>query len=308
MKHIKIKSSEVLHGGKTLDKEIKDINIRIGKIAPDGTKIATRESLGNVIIGDNINVNEKGVIDIPIAHPQDETYGLVTSEIYLDDWENYIQVAMSDDGKLGVPKASTDGKYGVVVANENISDWDAYVNAAVDNYGKLGVPKANPEKYGVVKINYNDFYLPYGILSLKRETYNVPTANGNLKYDFYCDKGKIIQQYVSVASIGTWAFEPNFDSQKQFICDIVKKLLQGAVITYIGQIKANDQSTIIHCVIGNLKLTYHYNKNNYSSINEVINNINVVNWNNTIINSGVAIDIEYNYNNASRTSTLWRVP
>ena len=159
MKHIKIKSSEVLHGGKTLDKEIKDINIRIGKIAPDGTKIATRESLGNVIIGDNINVNEKGVIDIPIAHPQDETYGLVTSEIYLDDWENYIQVAMSDDGKLGVPKALSGGEYGVVAANENISNWNSYVNVAIDNYGKLGVPKGNPEKYGVIKPNYNDFDL-----------------------------------------------------------------------------------------------------------------------------------------------------
>lgn len=308
MKHIKIKSSEVLHGGKTLDKEIKDINIKIGKIAPDGTKIATRESLGNVIIGDNINVNEKGTISIPIAHPQDETYGLVTSEIYLDNWENYIKVAMSDDGKLGVPKALSGGEYGVVAANENISNWNSYVNVAIDNYGKLGVPKGNPEKYGVIKPNYNDFDFPSGVLSLKHETLNVPTANGNLEYDLYCNKGKITQQYVSVASIGTWAFEPNFDSQKQFICNIVKKLLQGVVITYVGQIKESNQSTIIHCVIGNLKLTYHYNKNSYNSINEVINNINVSNWNNTIINSGISIDFDYKYNNASRTSTLWQTP
>ena len=135
----------------------------------------------------------------------------------------------------------------------------------------------------------------------------MPTANGNLEYDLYCNKGKITQQYVSVASIGTWAFEPNFDSQKQFICAIVKKLLQGVVITYVGQIKESDQSTIIHCVIGNLKLKYHYNKNSYNSINEVINNINVINWNNTIINSGVSIEFSYNYLDASRTSTLWQV-
>lgn len=57
MKGIKANSNEIRHKGKTLDKVL-------DKIKPDGSVIASKTQLGNVKIGDNINVDNDGTISV----------------------------------------------------------------------------------------------------------------------------------------------------------------------------------------------------------------------------------------------------
>lgn len=234
MKHIKIKSSEVLHGGKTLDKEIKDINIRIGKIAPDGTKIATKESLGNVIIGDNINVNEKGAISIPIAHPQDETYGLVTSKIYLDNWEDYIQVAMSDDGKLGVPKA-------------------------------------NSERFGVVMPDSEDFITDQGTLQLSYIDATIPTTNGNLIINAKGKQGTIIQDWeVEDLNDVYWQMQQGF---KDFLNQLAILLINGYNFKYVVRFHpSNGPAGYISGTIDYTFNFYFGDYDNFEDFKDAVNN------------------------------------
>ena len=234
MKHIKIKSSEVLHGGKTLDKEIKDINTRIGKIAPDGTKIATRESLGNVIIGDNINVNEKGAISIPIAHPQDQTYGLVTSEIYLDNWEDYIQVAMSDDGKLGVPKA-------------------------------------NSERFGVVMPDIEDFTTEQGTLQLSYIAATIPTTNGNLIINVKGKQGTIIQDW-EIEDLND-VYWPLQQDDKDFLNQFAQLLINGYNFKYVVRLHpSNGPASYINGTIDYTFNFYSDDYINFENFKDAVNN------------------------------------
>lgn len=195
MKHITIKSSEVLHGGKTLDKEIKDINDKIENISPDGSIIATKEKLGNVIVGDNINVDQKGVIS--------------------------------------VPRATVNGDIGVVTANEHIpdDDWDSYIDVCMDNYSNLGIPKASTERFGVVQPDSEDFTTEQGTLQLSYIAATIPTTNGNLIINTKGKQGTIIQDWeVEDLNDVHWQMQQGF---KDLLNQLAKLLINGYNFKYV---------------------------------------------------------------------------
>lgn len=108
--HIIAHSSEILSKGKTLDRELNEINNKVNNIKTDGTLVATDSKLGNVIVGSNINVNN-GTISVPIAN-QTAPGVVKISQSYSGDTHD-LCTAVNSVGEIAIKKATTDA-FGVV--------------------------------------------------------------------------------------------------------------------------------------------------------------------------------------------------
>lgn len=162
-----------------LDKEIKDIYERIENI--DGGAIASHSKLGSVIVGDTLDVDEDGKIDLPFLpwpgnynateatrvwrNTNDPAKYLVVPHVTVGHSGTvYVKDKIDTAGYAAIVKAYDDIKSGIIAVEEasatkagvvridnTSSETDCYVKKNTSNR-KLVVPKATANTYGVVKL------------------------------------------------------------------------------------------------------------------------------------------------------------
>lgn len=135
--HILAHDSEILSKGKTLDKKLKEIETKVDNIDVDGTLIATESKLGNVKIGEGVDIATDGTISSKLKPDTLNVTGAALpsgAKVKMIDGSSSSNTAIKGQtGKLFI-EAATNSSQGVVYASSS--------SGLSINNGALSIPKA----------------------------------------------------------------------------------------------------------------------------------------------------------------------
>lgn len=156
----------------------------------ENSPLATKDTPGMVVIGENITLSDNGVISLPVASTSH--FGVVKidslSSLYIDN-DNKLGVNIATSNRLGVVKAS--GK-GINIENGgNLSIDLPYISAALTGASSSYASETN---VGMLRVDTsNGLTINDGLLGVSLASYN---SYGTIKpheEDFYTDKNSYLR-------------------------------------------------------------------------------------------------------------------
>lgn len=182
-------TKNIRHKDKTLDKVLDSIK--------DGTIIASKTQLGNIKVGDTLDIFADGKLDVGKASPN-KLGGVKPSWTITDESRYTASIGIKSNGTIEVLKAEQ-SSYGVIRANvitgSSISNYAEQIidrdGRATGHEGYLVIKKATNNDYGVVKLGPGLYLDDNGCISSCYD-FNV---NGN-------DINDAIQAFHNIQNLG----------------------------------------------------------------------------------------------------------